>query len=63
MICEEAEPLSKFLYDPTAFYMQLLHVLSPAFCIAYVDSFVICEHELSFFLCCLFLSFSQSRYS
>lgn len=49
MICEKAGPLSELLYNPTAFYMQLLHVRFPDFYIAYVELSTNCEHDLSFF--------------
>lgn len=38
--------------------MQLLHVLSPTFCIAYVESSTDCEHEFFFFFFSVSASFS-----
>lgn len=43
MIFKEAEPLSKLLYNPTAFYMQLLHVHFPLFALHLFEK---CKHEM-----------------
>lgn len=46
MIFKEAEPLSKLLYNPTAFYMQLLHVRFPLFALHLFELPTRCKHEM-----------------